>query len=122
MNHFIKSTVIASAAFLVLALIAMAINSLGLHHGEQPSQIVVTLIIFIYTLPFVISGYIGGRKAAKYGLFIGFLSCTLPLVILGVLFTSLGSSIDMTMVMNGILISTLSGGVGELYAVRAKIA
>jgi hypothetical protein len=123
MKHLIKSVAIASSAFIILTLVVLVLSSLVFSPGkQQPSQALTSLIIFMYFLPVIISGYIGGRKAAKYGLLVGFFSCTVPLIIVGVLFPSIASSMDLTMVMIGILFSSLSGGVGEYYATRSKNA
>jgi hypothetical protein len=72
--------------------------------------------------PALVAGYLGGRLAAEHGLLVGFASSVVALLLMGLVFFPPIFEMDTTMHLLGVLVASLAGGVGELYAVRAKNA
>ena len=121
MKHLLKSTAIASTAFLFLTAGVWALNTFIIS-PTPPGRLLTGFIVFLGLAPALVAGYLGGRLAAERGLLVGFASSVVALLLMGLVFFPPIFEMDITMHLLGILVASLAGGVGELYAARAKNA
>ena len=89
---------------------------------KQLTNTITNIVLVLYVLPTLLSGYIGGRLAGKHGLLIGFTSNIVAILAMGFSFFPYIFDKGIYAVSMGILIATLAGGVGELNSLQAKNA
>jgi len=121
MKNLLKSVAIATTTFLFLTAGVWGFNTF-IVSPTPPSSLLTGFLVFLGLAPALVAGYLGGRLAAERGLLVGFASSVVALLLIGLVFFPPIFEMDTTMHLLGVLVASLAGGVGELYAVRAKNA
>jgi len=119
MKRFLKSTAISIVIFVALTFAVGFLNSALLMKGPTgPTGTAVIILVFL--VPALVAGLVGGWLSARHGLLVGLASSAAALLLLWVaIFPAGDQPLAMTNHVLGILVATLAGGVGELYALRA---